>query len=52
MTGYNELKAAGQILVVEDDPVQRRLLKNAIERSGHVVHQAFRKSIPIFEPML
>ncbi|MBW9053899.1 sigma-54-dependent transcriptional regulator [Rhizobium mesosinicum] len=40
MTGYNELKGAGQILVVEDDPVQRRLLKNAIERSGHVVHQA------------
>ncbi len=40
MTGYNELKGAGQILVVEDDPVQRRLLKNAIERNGHVVHQA------------
>ncbi|MEI1249123.1 sigma-54-dependent transcriptional regulator [Rhizobium aouanii] len=40
MTGYNELKGAGQILVVEDDPVQRRLLKNAIERHGHVVHQA------------
>ena len=36
MTGYNELKGAGQILVVEDDPVQRRLLKNAIERHGHV----------------
>nr|WP_086995144.1 sigma-54 dependent transcriptional regulator [Rhizobium sullae] len=40
MTGYSELKGAGQILVVEDDPVQRRLLKNAIERHGHVVHQA------------
>jgi DNA-binding NtrC family response regulator len=40
MTGYNELKGAGQILVVEDDPVQRRLLKSAIERQGHVVHQA------------
>jgi DNA-binding NtrC family response regulator len=40
MTGYNELKGAAQILVVEDDPVQRRLLKNAIERHGHVVHQA------------
>ncbi|MEK1893154.1 MAG: sigma-54 dependent transcriptional regulator [Rhizobium sp.] len=40
MTGYNELKGAAQILVVEDDPIQRRLLKNAIERHGHVVHQA------------
>ena len=40
MTGYNELKGAGQILVVEDDPIQRRLLKSAIERQGHVVHQA------------
>ncbi len=40
MTGFNELKGAAQILVVEDDPVQRRLLKNAIERHGHVVHQA------------
>jgi DNA-binding NtrC family response regulator len=40
MTGYNEHKGAAQILVVEDDPVQRRLLKNAIERHGHVVHQA------------
>ncbi|PKA41689.1 sigma-54 dependent transcriptional regulator [Rhizobium sullae] len=40
MTSYSELKGAGQILVVEDDPVQRRLLKNAIERHGHVVHQA------------
>ncbi|MDM9620665.1 sigma-54 dependent transcriptional regulator [Rhizobium sp. S96] len=40
MTGYNEIKGAAQILVVEDDPVQRRLLKNAIERHGHVVHQA------------
>ncbi len=40
MTGYNELKGAGQILVIEDDPVQRRLLKNAIERHGHVVHLA------------
>src|SRR6478735_4091444 len=40
MTGYNEHKGAAQILVVEDDPIQRRLLKNAIERHGHVVHQA------------
>jgi len=40
MTGYHELKGAAQILVVEDDPIQRRLLKNAIERHGHVVHQA------------
>lgn len=40
MTNTSELKGAGQILVVEDDPVQRRLLKNAIERHGHVVHQA------------
>ena len=29
-----------QILVVDDDPVQRRLLKNALERHGHVVHTA------------
>nr|WP_316655698.1 sigma-54 dependent transcriptional regulator [uncultured Gellertiella sp.] len=28
------------ILVVDDDPVQRRLLKNAIERHGHVAHLA------------
>ncbi len=40
MTGFSELKGAAQILVVEDDPVQRRLLRSAIERSGHVVHQA------------
>ncbi|MEZ2128314.1 sigma-54 dependent transcriptional regulator [Sinorhizobium sp. CB9] len=40
MTGQNEFKGIGQILVVEDDPIQRRLLKNAIERIGHVVHQA------------
>ncbi|CAD7041010.1 sigma-54-dependent Fis family transcriptional regulator [Pseudorhizobium endolithicum] len=29
-----------QILVVDDDPVQRRLLKNALERHGHMVHLA------------
>ncbi|TCL69718.1 sigma-54 dependent transcriptional regulator [Rhizobium sp. BK251] len=40
MTGQNESKVFGQILVVEDDPVQRRLLKNAIERHGHVAHLA------------
>ena len=28
------------ILVVDDDPVQRRLLKAAIERNGHTVHLA------------
>ena len=28
------------ILVIDDDPVQRRLLKNMIERSGHVAHMA------------
>ncbi|MBD9373490.1 sigma-54-dependent Fis family transcriptional regulator [Rhizobium sp. ARZ01] len=28
------------ILVVDDDPVQRRLLKNMIERNGHVAHMA------------
>ncbi|MGF9692161.1 sigma-54 dependent transcriptional regulator [Rhizobium sp. 0TCS1.26] len=28
------------ILVVDDDPVQRRLLKNAVERHGHVAHVA------------
>jgi DNA-binding NtrC family response regulator len=29
-----------QILVVDDDPVQRRLLKNALEHHDHVVHLA------------
>lgn len=28
------------ILIVDDDPVQRRLLKNAVERHGHTVHLA------------
>lgn len=28
------------ILVVDDDPVQRRLLKNAVERYGHTAHLA------------
>ncbi|MDG3578757.1 sigma-54 dependent transcriptional regulator [Rhizobium sp. YJ-22] len=28
------------ILVVDDDPVQRRLLKNAVERHGHIPHLA------------
>ncbi len=28
------------ILVIDDDPVQRRLLKNMIERFGHVAHMA------------
>ncbi|MCO5731942.1 sigma-54 dependent transcriptional regulator [Rhizobium sp. SSA_523] len=28
------------ILVVDDDPVQRRLLKNAVERAGHTAHVA------------
>ncbi|NEI70241.1 response regulator [Rhizobium lusitanum] len=40
MTGYNSAKGGAQILVVEDDPIQRRLLKNAIERHGHVAHLA------------
>lgn len=28
------------ILIVDDDPVQRRLLKNAVERYGHAAHVA------------
>ncbi len=28
------------ILVVDDDPIQRRLLKNAVERYGHAAHLA------------
>ncbi|MDE1157764.1 MAG: sigma-54 dependent transcriptional regulator [Neorhizobium sp.] len=28
------------VLVVDDDPIQRRLLKNAVERHGHVAHVA------------
>jgi DNA-binding NtrC family response regulator len=28
------------VLVVDDDPIQRRLLKNAVERFGHVAHLA------------
>ncbi len=40
MTVYNGAKAGAQVLVVEDDPIQRRLLKNAIERHGHVAHLA------------
>jgi DNA-binding NtrC family response regulator len=28
------------ILVVDDDPIQRRLLKNAVERHGHTAHLA------------
>jgi len=40
MTVYNSAKGGAQILVVEDDPIQRRLLKNAIERHGHVAHLA------------
>ncbi|HEY0123402.1 MAG TPA: sigma-54 dependent transcriptional regulator, partial [Rhizobium sp.] len=40
MTILNSAKGGAQVLVVEDDPIQRRLLKNAIERHGHVVHLA------------
>ena len=40
MTIYNDAKGGAQILVVEDDPVQRRLLKNAVERAGHIPHMA------------
>ncbi|AYG67281.1 MULTISPECIES: sigma-54 dependent transcriptional regulator [unclassified Rhizobium] len=40
MTVYTSAKGGAQILVVEDDPIQRRLLKNAIERHGHVAHLA------------
>ncbi|MEK1932558.1 MAG: response regulator, partial [Pararhizobium sp.] len=29
-----------QILVIDDDPVQRRLLTNMIERLGHIAHLA------------
>ncbi|MDO9415174.1 sigma-54-dependent transcriptional regulator [Pararhizobium sp.] len=28
------------VLVIDDDPVQRRLLKNMVERAGHVAHLA------------
>ncbi len=28
------------ILVIDDDPIQRRLLKNMLERNGNVVHMA------------
>jgi DNA-binding NtrC family response regulator len=28
------------VLIVDDDPIQRRLLKNAVERHGHVAHLA------------
>ncbi|MEZ2220336.1 sigma-54-dependent transcriptional regulator [Rhizobium sp. RCC_161_2] len=38
MTIFNSAKGGAQVLVVEDDPIQRRLLKNAIERHGHVAH--------------
>ena len=40
MTIYNDAKGGAQILVVEDDPVQRRLLKNAVERAGYTPHLA------------
>jgi DNA-binding NtrC family response regulator len=40
MTAYNDAKGGAQILVVEDDPVQRRLLKNAVERYGYIAHMA------------
>ena len=40
MTVFNSAKGGAQILVVEDDPIQRRLLRNAIERHGHVAHMA------------
>nr|WP_047456990.1 sigma-54 dependent transcriptional regulator [Rhizobium rhizogenes] len=40
MTILNSAKGGAQVLVVEDDPIQRRLLKNAIERHGHVAHLA------------
>jgi DNA-binding NtrC family response regulator len=29
-----------QILIVDDDPIQRRLLKNAVERQGYAAHLA------------
>lgn len=28
------------VLIIDDDPVQRRLLKNMVERAGHVAHLA------------
>jgi DNA-binding NtrC family response regulator len=31
---------SAHVLVAEDDPIQRRLLKNAIERHGYVAHMA------------
>jgi len=35
-----EVPVTAHILVIDDDPVQRRLLKNMIERSGHICHMA------------
>ncbi len=35
-----EVPVTAHILVIDDDPVQRRLLKNMIERFGHVAHMA------------
>jgi DNA-binding NtrC family response regulator len=40
MSAFYDAKSGAQVLVVEDDPVQRRLLKNAVERYGHVAHTA------------
>jgi DNA-binding NtrC family response regulator len=35
-----EVPVTAHILVIDDDPVQRRLLKNMIERNGYVAHMA------------
>ncbi|OHV84637.1 sigma-54-dependent Fis family transcriptional regulator [Rhizobium sp. LCM 4573] len=44
MRGHNdrcqEPSMIAQILVVDDDPIQRRLLKNAVERHSHAAHLA------------
>jgi DNA-binding NtrC family response regulator len=40
MTPSSNAKAGAQVLIVEDDPVQRRLLKNAVERYGHMAYVA------------
>ena len=41
-----------QILVIDDDPVQRRLLTNRIERLGHIAHLADngRSGLELLEP--
>jgi DNA-binding NtrC family response regulator len=35
-----EISVSTHILLIDDDPVQRRLLRHAVERIGHVAHMA------------